>query len=620
MFWNQWVQLFFYLTLSLLIYAVFLVIPIPKGIGLEIRYGFGGILLASLLLFLIFNCSGKQKVLGSFVLTLILFALPVSGLWNSGISEPMTVGGLLPWSDASSYYWDAERVLLGERFSFNSSRRPLFAAVLSAVLGLTGHNLQIALAIFAALTAISCFFLIREIQRSYGIFAGVVVLVLLLMFYRRFSGTVMTENLGFPLGALGFAVLWRGARHKRISFSLLGIALLSLALNARAGAFFILPAIAIWGTICFRGKAKFSLRFLMGSIVAILSGFILNSVFLKILGSPDGIVFSNFSHTLYGLVLGGKTWTQILADHPGAQEKDFYALVFEAFRQNPFGIVVGSLKAWIQYFIPNWSGAFGFLTISSSVNLTNRFIVFLIRTALYVFSFLAFLGCYYRRGKPENALMIVLSVGILLSVPFVPPWDADSMRVYAATIPISVTLPVIGMTFLFARMGWNFWLNFSKDSPGDRLLLLFSTSLILFIALAPIATKAISRPVPLPDLICKNGLEPIYLKIDPGASVKLVSDNSLKRTHLPDVRLSDFRTGLTGFSKLYPVAADALVDVDANSTLMQNINLSDKQLIWLVSNDSEALEVGNIVGVCGHRNAKAPILFQVDEIQTSTKN
>jgi hypothetical protein len=44
-------------------------------------------------------------------LTLILFALPISALWNSGISDGFIIGGLLPTGDAGGYYWEARRCL-----------------------------------------------------------------------------------------------------------------------------------------------------------------------------------------------------------------------------------------------------------------------------------------------------------------------------------------------------------------------------------------------------------------------------------------------------------------------------------------------------------------------------
>src|SRR5205823_13059165 len=72
--------------------------------------------------------------------------------------------------------------------------------------------------------------------------------------------------------------------------------------------------------------------------------------------------FSNFSHVLYGLVVGGKGWGQVLLDYPQAREgAEIYALAWQAFRAHPLGLVSGSLKMWGEYFSPNGYHAFAFV-------------------------------------------------------------------------------------------------------------------------------------------------------------------------------------------------------------------------------------------------------------------
>ena len=57
------------------------------------------------------------------------------------------------------------------------------------------------------------------------------------------TGVVMTENLGFLLGTGGFTALLRGMRLQDIRSYASGAAVLTTALMARAGAFFVLPAL-----------------------------------------------------------------------------------------------------------------------------------------------------------------------------------------------------------------------------------------------------------------------------------------------------------------------------------------------------------------------------------------
>ncbi len=115
-------------------------------------------------------------------------------------SEPFIIAGLLPFSDAASYYSDALRVTEGFRFSAFSGRRPLFPALLAVLLAVTGRNLVVSLAILGVLIGLACYLAAREMQRSIGIWPALLFLLVLFLFYRRFAGATMTENLGLPLG------------------------------------------------------------------------------------------------------------------------------------------------------------------------------------------------------------------------------------------------------------------------------------------------------------------------------------------------------------------------------------------------------------------------------------
>jgi len=635
------------MAIALLAYVFFLSIPLPKEIGLTAREGFFSILVAIAALFYpAYHHPGRLGTVFSLSLTLILFALPLSGLWHSGISDPSIIGGLLPWSDASGYYGDAKQVLIGGSFSAFSSRRPLFAGLLAALLGLTQQNLQVSLAILVAITAIACFLLAREIQRSHGTVAGLFVLTFLFLFYRRFAGTTLTENLGCPLGAVGLALLWHAAIQKQLGKALGGLFLLTLALNARAGAFFILPAIVVWGVLYFSQKSRYgvgnlrnelearaespnfqfitlltntryrySLQFLFGGISVIFIGFAINFTLLRVLGSPEGEAFSNFAHTLYGLAEGGKNWTQILVDHPEASEKEYYALAFAAFRQNPFGIVIGAVKAWAQYCLPNWSGAFGFINITSTVTPISRLLVLGIRTILFGLSVWCLIFCYSHRRSPENGLIIALAIGILLSVPCVPPWDADLMRAYAATIPISAVVAAYGNTLLLRSISRTDALTVPQANPQFHFLGWFGLILASLCFVAPIVTESMSRPVQLDrNFTCPGEQVSAYIRTSPGSSIDLVADNEAEQTRLPTVRLSDFRQGLSQLRVASPDLAQKLESLSDLTTLMQANDLQGQNRVWVIAKSDALPSKKGIVCICGRPDTEIADFFHADLI------
>ncbi len=587
------------ITVPLLVYAAVLIIHVPDEVGLAARYDFrlGAIAIIGLLLYVAYRQSGWIGTLASLSLSLILFALPLSALWNSGISDGFLIGGLLPWSDASDYYWDARRLLEGGTFSAFSSRRPLFSGMLAALLGLTQQNLQVTLAILVAITAISCFLMACEIQRSHGTVAGLLAITQLFLFYRRFIGKISTESLGLALGAVGFALVWRGARQRQINNCLLGILLLTLALNARAGTFFILPAIILWGAWSFRGAAHFSWRFLISGASVVLLGFILNSILLKTIGSPKGMTFSNFSYTLYGLSVGSN-WTQVMVDYPelnGMSEPELsqkiYALAFETFRANPLGLVISSLRAW-QQFIFSDGNAFSF-----TWNNKTSF-------ALQMLSVVALFTCYRQRLDLNASLMLATTLGILASVPFVPPWDADTMRAYAATLPIISALPALGFAFVAEKMEWFWLIQVPKQEKYSRVLLMFSIALALFSFMGGITIKMLSRTPQFADVACLSGRDAVYLRISPGSSIKLVADDAIPTTHLPNIRLSDFKArmdgkGVDSFKDLYPELTKKLTSINPSTTMMNTFNLRDWKWIWLIADSSKVPKNTGIVGVCG---------------------
>src|SRR5262249_5612110 len=128
--------------------------------------------------------------------------------------------------------------------------------------------------------------------------------------------------------------------------------LLTVALMARAGAFFVLPALVLALPRAFRGDRRW-VRFGAGGVAGVAIAAALTEGVGRLLSDPTGgpTIFSNVSYSLYGLVVGGKGWTQVQRDYPNATEgAEIYSLAWQAFRANPMGIVRGSVRMWREYF------------------------------------------------------------------------------------------------------------------------------------------------------------------------------------------------------------------------------------------------------------------------------
>jgi hypothetical protein len=278
---------------ALLIFSVVLFNVFPAIFGAlshKARIGFAEFLpFFVLLLYASFRLPGAWGRLFSVTLTFLFFGLALGGLWQTGESQSTVFSGIVPLFDASGYYADALRLMAGQDLSSFSARRPLFAGLFAVFLTITNRNLMAALGILTAVTADACYLAAKEIQRTHGAEAAVVVLIILFLFHRYNNGLVMSQSIGIFLGALGFVLIWRGTHEQAQNLVWFGLFVSTIALNARAGAFFVLPLLLFWGTWIFgRSEARRASKFFLGGLAAISAGFILNWIVLRLLATPSG--------------------------------------------------------------------------------------------------------------------------------------------------------------------------------------------------------------------------------------------------------------------------------------------------------------------------------------------
>ncbi len=588
---------------ALAIYVFLLINRIPdvlRPISIAVRYSFTLVMPALFVILLFgFILPGRRGLLAAFTLTISVFAFSLAGLWASGQTEPYVVSGLLPWNDAATYYIDAGKMLEGESLSAASARRPLFMGLLGALLGLAGRDLQIALAVLALFTAISCFLAMREIQYSHGALAAVIMMLIVLMYSRRFSGTTMTENLGLALGLLALALLWRGAADGNRRLVLLGMLTITLALNARAGTFFILPALALWGGWAFRGKGKYSWLFLLQSCAAVALGFGINYIVFKLIGTQEGLLFDNFSYSLYGLASGGENWALVMREHPeimhlpeADRSRQVYALAFEIIRANPMGLVEGALKQWGLLFSETWFSAYAY------VGGENATVGHTIRTGLFVLCAAALLDALRDLKKPHNTLLWAMALGVFLSVPFVPPGDAHKMRAYAASIPIFALLPGLGVAALVKLYRGKPVLRWSPKPLDRRVTAGFTMGLILFTVIAPVIAINLGRPADYRRVTCPAGQESVYIRKSPGSVIQVIREDVLALDWVPTLHLGRFRMWVHNLPN--QEAIDEFTRIEAPATIIYNYDVASRKPTWLVANTELIPEENGILGVCGN--------------------
>ncbi len=586
-------------TIGAAIILVLLFVPYPARFGVTFRSNFSTLVVVIFLGYLLISLLPEYlKTVAIAAFTAAVFTLPVVGLWGSGQSEQYIIGGIIPFSDARFYFMDARRLLEGSLFTTGAARRPLFAALFSTLQWMTGQNLFVSLGLLVGLISLTVYFCIREIHSSRSA-VGAGLFLLLIFFYIRFLlGKPMTEMVGLPLGLLAFFFLYRSAREKRLSFFLYGLFLLTLALNARAGAFFILPALIIWAGFSLSTARKFNWKTGLLSILVVAAGFGVNLIVFNVLSNPDTTPFGNFGSTLYGLSRGGQSWTLIYEEHPevtsmpARESTEFvYGLALDNIRQHPGDLFKGFLNSYAMFFsLDDYYGSLCWFGGSNIVGMAARGFLYLLIALGVVLSI--------RKIKdPTQSMLLAAFAGILLSVTFLPPRDSNHMRVYAATFPFFAAMPVIGLSGIFDFIPLKKKLFPPLSFINWQFPVYFSGLILVLMVIVPIGLRITSQPIELPKSDCSSGLTPISFRLLPGNHIIIREQGSIPQDWVPDLQRKNFERLAHDLPnwELFPM----LTGIRENQMLISDLNLVDGQEMLLIADENKIKKTSEIQSVCG---------------------
>ncbi len=592
----------------LTLYWILFFIPLPPQFKRQGIFLTDEFLLVVLLLvvFLTYQQSGwgvKYLRLG---LVSIAFTLPLLRLWQTAESTWNIVLGLLPWADATEYYFDTNRLISGDLFSAFSGRRPIFASLLAVLLKLSGQNLQVVLIVFTVITALVVFLFIEEIRNELGVISAIVALYLSQLFYRPFVGTTLTEQLGYPMGLLGIIVLIRAVKTAKLWLFSVGIMLLTYALLIRAGTFFVLPILMLFGVINFSKNWQQYLKVFSILVVAVAIPVLSNTWLGRTVASPNAVEFANFADTLYGQARGGVRWTQAVIDHPELnsmvepkRSTYLYGLAFEEIVRNPFGLIKGSLKAFADFFRPGFFSAFGFLTFG---NKTVDSFFQLIAALIFLFGLWVL---WKDRENKTSALLLAYWAGTFFSIPFLPPIDAG-IRPYAATIA-SLFLPIcfaVSPRFLRSRE------NSQSENEGIPVSTSYTLALALLLASfvgAPLL-KAITTTIYAPPITCVSGLTPVSFQLSHGSYISLSSTAGGNKTKVPVVLLSDVTGSFANFA--YSDFASIVRKIKQPALLAAATDISTGRGIWVVAPSNLNAYENQVISACAEMVvATYPVMF-----------
>jgi len=473
--------------------------------------------------------------------------VPLICVWSDASSDGCSVFGLFPWSDAGAYYRSAEDLLETGSLHPWACRRPLNAALLAVRLAATGHDIQWVQASQAVLLGLAIYALSRIVGQDLGWPGGLLVFSVLFAYARPYIHWLSSEWLGLTIGALALGLLWSGARDGRKTTLASGIAVLTLALHARAGTFFVLPALVLGAATVHREKKLFRWGAAALCIAGILLGFLVNGSIMKIYGDRLGLGHGNFSMTLYGLASGKPGWQQIYRDYPEAWNMPEDAQVDFAYRKSydlialdpsRLAKALASVSKEALSASPDIPGL--------EVGVTHvRFIRWLI--ALF-FAGGALVYLWRFRGRPETTMVAAMLAGFLVSVPFL--WVDGEARVYAATVP------VLAVLLSFGLCGWSRDGRSSsrgraaRGHPVPVLLLVVASAALVAVAVAgpALAIRSGKFPAPMSFVTGSSDHESVVIRTD-ASRVTVQNVKSVEATFIPRLGRADYLLNLPAFAK-----------------------------------------------------------------------
>lgn len=529
-------------VVSIIVFSSVLILPINPVIGKFVKYG-TGIEAIFLIFFFWFLLSRKNKWSELLVLitVILLYAIPISWLWQTDTADWGVIGGIIPVSDASIYTMDAARLIYGESLSSVSSFRPLANGFLSLLIKITAWNYPLSIAILGFLAAIATYKMVKELREIRGSLVASVSLVVVFLFTRTYIGKALTETLGITFALIAYSWLMQGVRRNEPNRVIVGIGMLTMAMNIRAGAYFVIPTLLLWAAYSFRTEGMFSKGVLIGGICLIILSFGINSLTLHSIGAKDVIPFANFPDSFYGLASGYKGWRFVNQIYPGATPVEKYQYTFELIKSQPSLLAKGIGKAYYDFFNPSSYNVFSFMNLhvkeggnlyKGSPGIENS----MLYVPVFIIAGLGVFNCFKKKLAKWHGLILAGWIGLILSVPLVPPIDAG-LRPYAATIPLVGFLLGEGFSLLF-KQNKETGFTITALHESKNWLAFVSITLIILVALGPILVKTTAKPITFPiPLQCGPGQDYLLLQAIRGARVDITSENGDDRSHRPAMAL-----------------------------------------------------------------------------------
>ncbi len=533
--------LLFFLIVILSSYGL-LFLPVPRQIGLIFR---NTLYVFPLLLLLVYvSCVIRNRWVRpvAYGILFMVFLMPLSGVWNSGISWQYGLGGAVPWSDGFTLQMNTLRFLYGQTMGQSSALRPISPVFYASILRLTDNNFRFLFALLLVLAALCVLLCTDLIGKKAGPAAAAFFYANAFFYFREHQGEYMTEVYGFLAGMLSCYFLLSGIFDRKNGRVSAGFFLTSLALNGRPGPMFILMTAGLWYFFVFLRQS--SRKFLLGAaaLAAMLSGFAINSWNTYQTYGAAKVPNRQLAEIVYGLCLGGHTWdyTLQLPEIQALNDSDqvyldLFRMCRSAVAENPANLAIAASRITDTLIHDDEKGAFSYFNGGDALQ------VDIVRYGLQALWCLGIVICVVRYQKKEYAFLLACVLGMVISQALGLVLTTNRLRFHAATIWLPGILIGLFPQYLLDKIPGLSRKREQAAPHADSLPLLggavLSSILALSSVFSPLLLKAFPLKTPAANNPCGEEASLLFTKIDEGSYFYMQDNEKLPVVHYPYFRL-----------------------------------------------------------------------------------
>jgi hypothetical protein len=432
----------------------------------------------------------------------------------------MTIGGLMPTSDAAQYLSGMQTFIHFGELSNWSLFKPVSILWAAVLYDLLGEDMVRFLRVSVLCYTTAAVYLGVVSRRHFGSLFSVLLTLGVSFYFVYYHGTFLTENFSAPFALLSMALLLDGWQSRKLRIFLAGIGLLSLAMVMRPGAIIFVPILILASGFRFAHKRHFSWTIPVKTAIvyAVVVG--LSFVQPLLLKHPFRHV-SNAAAQLYQIHTDAPSWTVYQTipfsdslrslEEVAAAKTEF---VNNAIKKDPlrFGknYILAIIRAiprpetWVfsfAYQLPGWF-RWGFL-------------------------FLFFITPWVRgRNDPVQGLFLMLCLNLIGSLLSIPVMEEVRTRLMMVTIPLHIMVAVLGLCnaiYILSKMleftslpSGNFFTTASLPHLTPLRTTIWSALLIIIVFFAPILhdkLRKTEQPA-IPDHVIKNMKNQLCILID----------------------------------------------------------------------------------------------------------